>query len=241
MSVTGRVDMQPAFILHARAYRETSQILEVFCPDYGRVGVLAKGARRPRSKWAGDLRQFLPLNMSWSGRGGLCTLRNVEASDHSLAASGMRLMAGFYLNELIMRFLEPGDAHPQLFAGYAHALADLSESGHTEAVLRRFEVTLLQEAGYGLNLTHDAVDHRPLAPGQTYEFVIEQGAVPVQPGGCDGLVFSGAEILATGSGRYADERQLQSAKRLLRAVLNHYLSGRPLKTRQVLASMRRCV
>ncbi len=241
MTMPSHVDMQPAFILHARAWRESSQILEVFCRDHGRIGVVARGARRARSRWAGHLRAFLPLSMSWSGRGGLCTLRSAEPTARSLEVTGMRLMAGFYLNELIMKFLERGDAHPELFAWYVQTLEQLAQDHDTEAVLRRFEVTLLREVGYGLNLTHDAVDHQPLDPEQTYQFVIEQGAVPVGAGQSGQLVFSGADILAIGSGVYSDQRKLHSAKRLLRVVLDHYLGGRPLKTRQVLASMRRCV
>ncbi len=244
MSGFGRVDMQPAFILHARAYRESSQILEVFCRDHGRIGLVAKGARRPRSRWAGLLRAFMPLNLSWSGRGGLFTLRNAEPSGASSEVSGSQLMSGFYLNELILKLLERGDGHPELFAWYAQALSELAENRDTEPVLRRFEVNLLNEVGYGLNLTHDAVSHQPLVPDQNYQYVIEQGAVPAESGEfgeAGNFVFSGADILAIGTGIYASGQQLRSAKRLLRAVLNHHLGGRPLKTRQVLASMRRCV
>ncbi len=241
MTGAGRVEMQPAFILHARAYRESSQILEVFCRDHGRIGLVAKGARRPRSRWAGLLQAFVPLNLSWSGRGGLFTLRNAEPSGMSPAVSGSQLMPGFYLNELILKLLERGDGHPELFVWYAHTLSELGQGHDAEPVLRRFEVNLLNEVGYGLNLTHDAVSHQPLVPDQNYEFVIEQGAVPAEPGQSGNFVFSGADILAISAGIYSTGQQLRSAKRLLRTVLNHHLGGRPLKTRQVLASMRRCV
>jgi DNA repair protein RecO (recombination protein O) len=105
-------------------------------------------------------------------------------------------------------------------------------------VLRRFELRLLSTAGYGLNLSHEAATELPLDPSASYEYHIEQG--PVAATGAEALlVFQGADLLAIGRGDLADPRILQSAKRLLRAVLAHYLSGRALRTRQVVAAMRR--
>ena len=117
-----RVDMEAVFLLHTRLYRESSQILEVFSQQHGRVGLVANGARRPKSKWRGVLRPFQPLRVSWSGRGSLCTLRSAEPSSGPFNISGLSLMSAYYLNELLMMLMHRRDAHPDLFAHYGAAL-----------------------------------------------------------------------------------------------------------------------
>ena len=104
--------------------------------------------------------------------------------------------------------------------------------------MRRFELRLLAEAGYGLNLDHDVLNDVALDPHGTYEYRIEHGPVPAEAGQ-GALVLSGLTLLAISRGELTDPGVLQAAKRLLRGVLAHYLDGRTLRTRQVLASMRR--
>ncbi|MEQ1801727.1 MAG: DNA repair protein RecO [Gammaproteobacteria bacterium] len=235
---TSGAELEDAFILHARPYQETSQILEVLGAHHGRVGLVARGARRPKSPWRSVLQPFLPLRLSWAGRGSLYTLRGAEAASFSLALEGVSLMGAFYLNELILNFVRRGDPHPGLFIAYSQALAELRAGGDPEPALRRFELQLLAEAGYGLNLDHDVLNDMPLDPEALYEYRLEQGPVPSAAGGA-ALTLSGAELLAIGRGELTSPASLQAAKRLLRAVLAHYLDGRTLKTRAVLASMRR--
>lgn len=231
-------ELEDAYILHARPYQETSQILEVLGAHHGRVGVVARGARRPKSPWRSVLQPFLPLRLSWAGRGSLYTLRGAEAASFASALDGVSLMSAFYLNELILNFVRRGDPHPGLFIAYSHALAELRAGGDPEPALRRFELQLLAEAGYGLNLDHDVLNDVPLVPGAWYEYRLEQGPVPVAVGGAV-LALSGADLLAIGRGDLSAPATLQAAKQLLRSVLAHYLDGKVLKTRAVLASMRR--
>lgn len=234
-----RVDMEAAFMLHANPYRESSRILDVFSQQHGRVGLVAQGARRPKSQWRSVLRPFQPLRMSWSGRGSLYTLRGAEPSATPFDIRGVALMSAYYLNELLIALMQRRDAHPDLFAHYGAALDALAGGGTPEVVLRRFEVVLLAEIGYGLSIDEDVVEHRPLEPERRYEYVIERGPVPVDAERSDELVFSGADLLAIGRGEFADAGQLSSAKRLLRPVLNQALGGRTLRTREVLAAMLR--
>jgi DNA repair protein RecO (recombination protein O) len=235
---TSGAELEDAFILHARPYQETSLILEALGAHHGRVGLVGKGARRPKSPWRSVLQPFLPVRLSWSGRGSLFTLRVAEPASFASALEGVSLMGAFYLNELILNFVRRGDPHPGLFIAYSQALADLRSGGDPEPALRRFELQLLAEVGYGLNLDHDVLNDVPLEPHKFYEYRLEHGPVPASDG-TGGLVLSGAELLAIGRGDLQSPAVLTAARRLLRSVLAHYLDGRTLKTREVLASMRR--
>jgi DNA repair protein RecO (recombination protein O) len=240
VTATERVDLEPAFVLHGRAYRETSELLEIITCNHGRVSLVARGMRRPRAGLRAILQPFQPLLVSWSGRGSsLMTLRGAESAGASIALHGTPLMSAFYVNELILRFLHKGDPHPRLYAGYEETLRRLGHGDVTELVLRRFELELLAEAGYGLNLDHDAVTGEPLVPARRYQYVIERGPVPADRASEGEPAYTGAELLAIGQGEFADAQDLQSARRLLRAVLDHYLGGQALRTRAVFSAMKR--
>lgn len=236
-SAVERVDMEAAFLLHSRPYRETSRILEVFTQQHGRTGLVANGARRPKSRWRSVLRPFQPLRLSWSGRGTLCTLGAAEPSSPPFDIGGVALLSGYYLNELLIALMQRRDAHPELFAHYAAALGALADGDDPEMVLRRFEVSLLAEIGYALTVNQDVVDGKPLRADGRYEYVVDRGPVPVGDDQVGELVFRGADLLAISRGEFADRRQLRDAKRLLRALINWALGGRALRTREVLAAM----
>jgi len=232
-----RVEMEAAFLLHARPYRESSRILEVFSQQHGRTGLVANGARRPKSKWRSVLRPFQPLRVSWSGRGSLYTLRSAEPTSGPFDIAGLALMSAYYLNELLIMLMHRRDAHPNLFAHYGAALDGLANDDEPEKILRRFEVALLAEIGYGLVVAADVVEQQPLVADRRYEYVIDRGPVPVASDYAGDLVFSGADLVAIGRGEFGDRRQLRNAKRLLRPLLNWALGGKRLRTREVLASM----
>ena len=240
MARAGSVALEPAFILHARAWQETSQILEVLTQGHGRIGLLARGIRAPRSRLRGVLRPFQPLRLSWAGRGALPTLTGAEAASHLALPAGPALLSMFYLNELLLNFLSRGDPHPDLFAHYADALAALGRGGPAELPLRIFELALLEEVGYGPNLTRDVQGDCPVVAEGLYEYFPERGPVAIDADAAAGkLVFCGAELLGMARAEWQREAVLRAAKRLLRAVLDHHLGGRPLRTRGVVASMRR--
>lgn len=235
-----RVDFEAGFVLHGRRWRETSELLEVITPGHGRVSLVARGVRRGRAPLRAILQPFQPLSLSWAGRGaGLMTLRAAEATGPALALQGTALMSAFYANELLLRFLHRGDPHPRLFEVYAGMLAALAAGALPEAVLRGFELELLAEAGYGLNLDHDAASGTPLDPAGSYRYEIERGPLLLERIADGGLAFTGAELLAIARNDFTGSGTLQSARRLLRAVLDHHLGSRPLRTREVFAAMRR--
>jgi len=143
-----RADHEPGFVLHTYAYKETSLIVEAFTRRFGRVALLARGARRPRSAMRGVLLAFHPLRLGWSGSGELATLMAAEWGGALQPLAGRGLMCGFYLNELLLRLLPREDAHEELFDAYAEALSRLSAGEVLSAVLRSFEKRLLAELGY---------------------------------------------------------------------------------------------
>ncbi len=235
--MSGRVDIEASFLVHSRPYRETSLILDLLTQDHGRIGLVARGSRRPKSRLRSVLQPFQPLRVSWSGHGSLYTLRSAEPAASMTRLRGTSLMAGFYMNELILVFLGKGDPHRDLFAHYAAAVADLASGQPSEPVLRRFELALLAEVGYGLNVEQDVANGTPIRPNRSYEYVVDSGPFAVPDDRDGALVFKGTELLAIRNGEFTSSEQLKSAKRLLRAVLNHHMDGRPLKTRRVFSAM----
>ena len=70
--------LEPAYILHARNYRDTSLILDLFTRDSGRYSVVSKGVRSPKSKIRNRLQPFSPLLIASVGRGELKTSTTID-------------------------------------------------------------------------------------------------------------------------------------------------------------------
>lgn len=233
------IQLQPAYILHQREYRDTSLLLEVFTREHGRLGLVARGARAPKSRIRGLLQPFQPLLLSWSGRGELGTLSGVEAAVESGAAaprlSGATLYSGFYLNELLMRLLPRNDPHPELFAVYGQALRGLQ--AEPQRPLRLFEKHLLESLGYGLLLDHEADSGEPVSAEAEYVYALESGPLRSDAAAARGLKLSGRSLLSLAAEDLSDAQSLADSKRLMRAALDLYLGGRELKTREVFAAI----
>jgi len=230
-----RIDEAAAYLLHAWPYSETSLLIEVFARDYGRVPMLARGARRPRSALRGVLHAFQPLELGWFGGGEVKTLAKAEWLGGVPLLQGEGLMLGYYLNELLLKLLPREDAHTVLFDAYASALAALSRGATETAELRRFEKTLLRELGYGLQLEHD-VRGRPFEAGRKYRYQIERGAILAEESEA-GLLISGNTLLDLAVDNYAESPTLVESKQLMRYLLTHHLGGQTLQTRRVLLEL----
>lgn len=229
-----RQELTPALVLHSRSYRETSLLLEVFSREAGRIGAVARGARRPGARLRGVLRPFQALLVSWSGRGELATVTGAEPQGAPFLVSGEKLASGFYLNELLLRLLARWDPHPPLFDVYVDTLARLRDTAeNAEAVLRTFERALLRELGYGLTLEREAGDGPPVRPERLYYYRLEVGPERESAGASDAVPVHGETLLALAAGRLEDKRSLKEAKRLTRAALSRYLGGRPLASRRI--------
>ncbi|MCP5269088.1 MAG: DNA repair protein RecO [Zoogloeaceae bacterium] len=226
-----RVDAQPAWVLHTYPFRETSLIVDVFTRDHGRVALLARGARRPRSALRGLLLAFQPLELGWAGKGEVQTLMKAEWVGGQPLLSGKALFCGYYLNELLINLLPREDAHESLFSAYGETLSRFAGSVR-EADLRRFEHALLAELGYGLTLSHD-VKGDPITAEAYYAYQIEHGAVRLNGPGNSALAVRGKTLLDLNQEDYSDPRSLIEAKQLMRALMTHYLGGQTLATRKI--------
>lgn len=236
MTQQQRVDGQPAFVLHAYPYSETSLIADVFSRDFGRLALLARGARRPRSVLRGVLLAFQPLELGWAGKGEVKTLMRAEWQGGQPLLAGPALFFAYYLNELLMSLLPREDAHGRLFSIYGETLRRLA-AGAQEADLRCFERSLLQELGYGLLLEHDSEGRSVVADAQ-YLYEIERGPLRVTLAESSPLAVSGRTLLDLAREDLSDPRSLNEAKLLMRTMIAHYLGGRMLASRRIFKELR---
>ena len=238
MTATRRVQQQPAFILHHRPFRDTSQLLDVISREHGKVTLVARGSRAAKSKLRGVLRPFQPLRLSWFARSDLGTLTGAEADSAPLSLVGDALFSAYYVNELILGFLHRHDPQPEIFDAYAQTLSALARSEELAANLRVFEMELLRLLGYALNLEYDAHAQAPIDEQRYYEYRVEQGPVGVTRN--EGpMVFRGARLRGIAGAAFDDPEVLSDAGRLLREVIRHHLDGRELKSRKVLLDLHR--
>lgn len=234
-----RQEEQPAFVLHSYPYRETSLILEVLSRQHGRVALVARGARRPRSVLRGLLMGFQPLTLSWFGKGELRTLHKAEWQGGQKQLQGQALLCGFYLNELLLNLMVRDDPHAQLFDYYQHTLQRLTQDQDHAATLRSFEKRLLQEFGYALLLEQEAGSSQPINPEASYRYVIERGAVRDVGNAAEGLPVSGKTLHDMAADDYRDVVSAQQSKQLMRMLLNHQLAGKTLYTRELIKDLQK--
>jgi len=233
MSGRQRIDGQQAWILHSYPYSETSLILDVFSRDHGRLPLMARGARRPRSALRGVLQAFQPIELGWFGAGEVRTLAKAEWVGGMPLLSGQALLLGYYVNELLLKLLPREDAHPALFDAYAASLQALARGQKHEAQLRLFEKALLRELGYGLVLERDAFSGEPVQAERSYQYLIERGpvlaAVDAEPRAC----VVGKTLLDLARDDCSDSKTLSESKQLMRMLINHHLAGAALQSRRV--------
>jgi len=227
-----QVLLQPAYILQHRKYRESSLILDVLTQDYGVISILARGVRKKKSKIAGVLLAFTPLKISFISKSELKLLTHVEAEQSMHELKGLSLYCGFYINELVNCFLHKHDPHPEVFTEYRHCLGLLASNEDTEQVLRFFELNLIEQIGYGIQLTINAATGDFIHPDTMYQFSREQGMMENNKG-----YISGATLLALEARRLLSDQGLVEAKKLMRQVVDFQLQGKELKSRRVLAKI----
>ena len=232
-----RITEQPAFVLHSYPYRETSLIIDVFSRDHGRIALVAKGAKRPHSALRGVLQTFQPLSLAWSGKSEMRTLTGAEWVGGMLPLTGDALLCGFYVNELLVKFLAREDPHPQLFHHYVVTLTRLAHDEPPVQVLRSFERVLLRETGYAMSLNR-TVARKAVVPEGRYVFDPERGVREAsEESPSNWPVISGQTLLDMEQDDYHRAQTVAQSKTLMRFLLNTYLGGTPLATRQILIDL----
>jgi len=237
-----RVQLQPAYVLHHRPYRDTSRILELFTRDYGRVTVFARGARGGGRKGESLMSMLQPFNRllaSWQAGSEAGTLTAVEFDGGYSILPPDRLVSGYYLNELLLKLFARHDGHTDVFDLYLRTIDALKSSSDPVRALRLFEKRLLEALGYGLALEHEAESGAAIDPERAYLYRLEQGAVPAIDAFDGSMVFPGASLLSLAQEELHDATSCQDARRLLRAALDRCLEGRELKSRTVMLALRK--
>jgi len=221
---------QRAFVLHSYAYKESSLIVDLFTYDNGRMAAMAKGAKRPASNLRGALLSLQPVEVVFSGRGEVKTLTQAQWLPGQPWLTGRALMCGMYLNELLIKLLPREDPHPQLFESYAATLMTLAASEEHSAILREFEVSLLTEMGYGLELERDVRSGRPLDAATLYRY--DPMAGPAEQG--IGSLVSGSALLALARGRFENHAVAAEARDFVRSIINFHLERRTVRSTGVM-------
>ena len=235
MSTNSKQENQDVYILHTYPFKETSLIAEVFSESHGRIPVVAKGARRPRSSLRGMLQSFQLLQATWSGRGEIKTLHNIEWCDKFLQVDGNALICGFYINELIIRLLPREDSYPKLFNFYHHTMKILATGENLEIALRRFELRLLQELGYEVPLKKDE-NGEPIISEKFYIYEAEYGPSELSKTN-EGVKILGKTLLDMAEDEYKEDNTQLQSKQLMRYLIGYYLGDKPLNSKQLFTSL----
>ncbi|MGI9250441.1 MAG: DNA repair protein RecO [Pseudohongiellaceae bacterium] len=253
-----RVQLQPAYVLHRRPFQNTSLMVDFLTLDHGRLRLIAKGARREKSRHRALLQLFQPVLMSYSGRGEVKTLTGIESGVQAIQLEGKHLYSGLYVNELLLRLLQDHAEHRALYQAYQDTLLALQGGDNMEPVLRKFELSLLAELGYGINLEIDCVSRMPIEASALYRFTPDVGFqqlnAVMEPG--EEEYFRGEHLMALrelqlsepkpdepkpdelqpGEPPLEQKEYARAARRLLRTALSAHLGGRPLHSRKLFAS-----
>jgi DNA repair protein RecO (recombination protein O) len=233
-----RILNEPCWLLHHRPFRDSSQLLDILSRDHGRLTLVARGSRSSKSLLRGVLRPFMPLELSWAIRSDLGTLTAAETHGAPISHSGDALLAGYYVNELILHLQHRHDPQPDVFSAYRQVIEGLAGRHDMSACLREFEMSFLRILGYAPILDHDGQTQEPLLPDGSYEYRVEQGPVLAVAETGPGR-YSGNLLGAIGRQEFTDQEVLQAAGRLLKFVIAHHLGGKELKSRKVLLELRR--
>lgn len=232
-----RVADEPGLVLHVRPYRETSAIVSLLTLNHGRVAVVARGLRAPRTgrrreNVSAVLQPFNQVRLSWTGRGSLGTLTACESIRH-VHLEGDSLAAGFYLLELVNRLIGEHEAVPSAFAAACWCLGAMQDRAEPiDLLLRRFEKVLLESLGYGVEFDRNAQSGETIEPEARYVLVEGLGFVPAPADGAGG--FAGSDLLAIADGSFSGIGARRTAKRVFRDMLDALLGPRPLASRQLL-------
>ena len=226
-----RVLLAPGYILHHHPYRDTSRILEVLVRDHGRLTLFARGVRGPKPRFGGVLQPFELLLLSFQTGREAGQLTGAESAESAPPMPAGSLMAGFYLNELLLKLTTRHDPIPEVFEDYRRALAGLRAGGRVEGVLRVFEKRLLEAVGYGVDLTSEAQTGKAIEAERFYRFRASEGLVPALE--LDADAVAGTSVLALAREELGEGREVEDARKVLKVALAERLEGKELTTRKV--------
>ncbi|MGQ0801808.1 MAG: DNA repair protein RecO [Pseudomarimonas sp.] len=228
---------QPAWILHTRAYRETSLLVEAFCLHHGRVGFIARGIRGARAQpLRAALQPLQALLLTLRGRGELLQLASAETHALAVALRGRPLLSAFYVNELLLALLPRQQPQPALFWRYGQCINALADEPQLGWTLRCFERDLIAALGYAMQLDCD-IGGNHIDPVASYRFDPERGAIAVRRDSPESL--SGEALIALAGDELPSAPVQTELRELMRRVIRWRLSGRELRSRRILSELQR--
>ena len=223
-------------MLHTRPFKETSLLVDLFTRNHGKISVIAKGAKRPKSKIGIIKTPSCLFFVSCTGRGELKILTHCEIKEYFFPIAEA-FNSVVYLNELLIKLLEKEDAHPEIFDHYLIVCGSLKSKNKEklEKNLRSFELTLLKEIGYGLNLNFEGNSDIEIKEDTSYKFVPSVGFLPQTKSESNKNNFSGRDILNLSTGNFSSPDTLLASKQIMRQAIDFHLGNKTLKIREYLS------
>lgn len=228
--------LQPAYVLHARPYRDTSLLVDLLTPEHGRITAVARGARKSKKQSRQLLSPFHRLLVNWQGKSTLKLITGFETDHHFLHLEANHLYSGFYLNELLIRLLPEHDVIGGLFDRYEATLYAFHLKRDIEPMLREFERELLQGLGYAISYECDGASGLPINDDIYYCLNVQQGFYVAPAGTPSQYCILGADINGLARQDYEKPNVLRLAKQLNRTLLRPLLGKKPLKSRELFSS-----
>ena len=222
-----------AFLLHQRPYGNSSVMAEMFTLDNGRISVIAKGAKKPKSKFFGVLSPFSKLRITYRGKSELKTLTNVDKEDIFSDSFSKLSYTLLYINELLIKILPQGAPQKELFYLYDRFLLEIKTSNEIDIILRRFEIDLLEMLGYGINFINEVDSGQSIDADKLYDFVPELG-FKESPNG----IFNGKEIISISKLDFENINK-KKFKSLTTMAIGYSLDGGDLKSRQIFKTLKK--
>lgn len=226
-------ELQPAYILHTRPYRDTSMLVDFLTPEFGRITAVARGVRSRKTPKRNLLNPFTRLLISFQGKTDLKLLTHFEAEGEHFTLLAKHLFSGFYLNELLVRLLPEFDSHPEVYTLYEQSLQQLKAQQDLEPILRHFELALLHELGYGIDFEADAKTGELITTNAQYCIDVTQGFYLAHADVPNNFQFSGQHIHAIAQRDFTLPDVKQTAKRITRILLKPLLGNKPLTSREL--------
>ena len=252
LATSKKITDEPAYVLHRYDWSESSLILEVLTRHHGRIALVAKGAKKPSSNFRPILLPLQPLHLAFGGDAEIRTLRSSEWMGGHVMPTGEALMAGYYLNELLIRLLARDDPHPALFDAYALTVHIIAQEGRSseglqtlEVALRAFELMLLREIGFLPSLKSQTANLADLQTETAYVLIPEGGLRAAHAEDRSSLTGAQWLLLQTALDSEAPFSQLlqacssslQPLKTQLRTLLHYHCGVATLKTRQMMMDL----
>jgi len=176
---TDRLYRTDAIILRRRDSGEADRLLTVFTPNYGKLQLMAKGARKITSRKAGHIELFMLTDMqvarsrSWDIISQAVTVESYRAIREDLDKTSQ----AYYLAELVDRFTEENDPNRPLFELLALTLARLSHIDDIFITLRYFELHMLGLVGFQPQLHFCLACEEAIEPVENNYFHLADGGV----------------------------------------------------------------